>query len=476
MRHRPRFGLANVGGHNHCALPAVEQPHVEAFVDKFLLGNQTANTNVFVYPASYSTTNYKFWMSDWSGEPDVVGVDVPLDEYGREVEAAECVTIGSDLSIENDAGASNGKYVTATTVSNPDAAPGKNGLLTIPFILNNNSKYYLNFRLNSPNDIENVLWVRIDDRPFQKYTISTYGEWQWINILSGDLLAGKHILYIGFGQTGTKLDRIFITNSSDLPTGMGGDEAVCREPVTSTTFDFEGGNIDGWVKQNPGAGITITQEDKHGGQYALKMVNGSGTNAWSVQAFTPDIDINPGDNYKVSFWIRAVDGGGKGRISAAGSGGQVGGSYWNDFNVGNEWTQLVYTNLPATGTKAKLSFDLGYVANKTYYIDDIVIEDLDAKSVSIVPVQTSKEDYSLEQNYPNPFTGTTNISFETKNKGYVSLKVYNVVGVEVAELAGKEYPQGKHKVEFDGKNLSKGIYFYALKAGNSSKSKKMIIK
>jgi endo-1,4-beta-xylanase len=161
---------------------------------------------------------------------------------------------------------------------------------------------------------------------------------------------------------------------------MGGNEAECRQPITRTTFDFEGGNIDGWIKQNPGAGITITQEDKHGGLYALKMVNGSATSAWSVQAFTPDIDINPGDNYRVSFWIRAVDGGGRGRISAAGSGGQIGATYWADFNVGNDWQQLVYTNLPATGTKAKLSFDLGYIANKTYYIDDIVIEDLDAKT------------------------------------------------------------------------------------------------
>ena len=84
--------------------------------------------------------------------------------------------------------------------------------------------------------------------------------------------------------------------------------------------------------------------------------------------------------------------------------------------------------------------------------------------------------YLLEQNYPNPFTGKTSISFEIPNNTYISLKVYNILGAEVVELAGKEYSQGKHTVEFDSKNLSKGIYFYTIKADKFSASQKMIIK
>jgi len=68
--------------------------------------------------------------------------------------------------------------------------------------------------------------------------------------------------------------------------------------------------------------------------------------------------------------------------------------------------------------------------------------------------------YLLEQNYPNPFNGKTNISFEIPNSTFVSLKVYNLLGTEIAELAGKEYSQGKHIIEFDTKNLVKGIFFY----------------
>jgi len=83
--------------------------------------------------------------------------------------------------------------------------------------------------------------------------------------------------------------------------------------------------------------------------------------------------------------------------------------------------------------------------------------------------------FRLEQNYPNPFNGKTNISFEIPNNAFVSLKVYNLLGAEISELAGKEYTSGKHTVEFDTKNLSKGIYSYTIMADKFSASQKMII-
>ena len=101
--------------------------------------------------------------------------------------------------------------------------------------------------------------------------------------------------------------------------------------------------------------------------------------------------------------------------------------------------------------------------------------------MGIIPtvVQESRslgiDGYLLEQNYPNPFNENTNISFEIPNDSYVSLKVYNILGVEIAELAGKEYTQGKHTVEFDSGNLSKGIYIYTILVDAYSANQKMII-
>ena len=83
--------------------------------------------------------------------------------------------------------------------------------------------------------------------------------------------------------------------------------------------------------------------------------------------------------------------------------------------------------------------------------------------------------YRLGQNYPNPFDGKTNISFEIPNNSFVSLKVYNMLGAEIIELAGRDFSAGRHTVEFDAENRSRGIYFYTLKADRFTASQKMII-
>jgi len=70
--------------------------------------------------------------------------------------------------------------------------------------------------------------------------------------------------------------------------------------------------------------------------------------------------------------------------------------------------------------------------------------------------------FSLEQNYPNPFNPSTRIRFNINNSGYVSIKVYDILGKEVAILINEELNAGNYEIIFDGKNLSSGIYFYVL--------------
>jgi hypothetical protein len=84
-------------------------------------------------------------------------------------------------------------------------------------------------------------------------------------------------------------------------------------------------------------------------------------------------------------------------------------------------------------------------------------------------------DYSLAQNYPNPFNPSTNLEFEIPKQGFVSLKVYNSLGIEVAELVNEINPAGRYTAAFDGSNLSSGIYFYKLEAGDFSETKRMIL-
>jgi len=83
--------------------------------------------------------------------------------------------------------------------------------------------------------------------------------------------------------------------------------------------------------------------------------------------------------------------------------------------------------------------------------------------------------FSLNQNYPNPFNPHTQISFSVPQKGKVIITVYNVLGQKVACLLNKDMPAGKHKVKFSAHNLSSGVYYYKLQAGNHTAMRKMIV-
>jgi len=83
--------------------------------------------------------------------------------------------------------------------------------------------------------------------------------------------------------------------------------------------------------------------------------------------------------------------------------------------------------------------------------------------------------FILEQNYPNPFNPTTTIKYQLPELGFVTLKVYDVLGNAVATLVNKEKPAGEFEVEFDGKGLTSGVYFYQLKAGSVIETKKMVL-
>lgn len=83
--------------------------------------------------------------------------------------------------------------------------------------------------------------------------------------------------------------------------------------------------------------------------------------------------------------------------------------------------------------------------------------------------------FILDQNYPNPFNPTTVISFRLSVNSKVSLKVYDVLGKEVAVLVNEEKQSGNYKINFDAHKLASGIYFYSLHANNFVQNRKMIL-
>ncbi len=102
------------------------------------------------------------------------------------------------------------------------------------------------------------------------------------------------------------------------------------------------------------------------------------------------------------------------------------------------------------------------------------------KSGHLTGIETNDEntpptDFLLSQNYPNPFNPSTIINFQIPKNGFVTMKVYDILGKEIATLVNEVHQAGNYKVTFDATNLPAGIYFYRLQSGGFVKTKKMIL-
>jgi hypothetical protein len=85
------------------------------------------------------------------------------------------------------------------------------------------------------------------------------------------------------------------------------------------------------------------------------------------------------------------------------------------------------------------------------------------------------EEFKLYQNYPNPFNPFTTINYQIPKAGFVSLKLYDVLGREITTLVNEEKPAAKYDIEFKADNLGSGVYFYQLRAGDFVQTKKMLL-
>jgi hypothetical protein len=155
-----------------------------------------------------------------------------------------------------------------------------------------------------------------------------------------------------------------------------------------------------------------------------------------------------------------------------------------DVNGNTLWTKIFGDNENQyRGHSIQQSFEGGYIIGGNnvidygnYYGQNIWLIKLAPDVTSIIKTsQNEIKDYILSQNYPNPFNPSTTIEFSLNKSEYVELKVYNIVGKEVATVVSNKLNQGRHTYTFDGKNLASGIYYYQLVAGDYRKVKKMIL-
>ena len=139
--------------------------------------------------------------------------------------------------------------------------------------------------------------------------------------------------------------------------------------------------------------------------------------------------------------------------------------------------------LAASGGSAPLDNAKGSGQNFTFFLEatDTTVVLLEEWPLTGNPVGVEEidgqipSDYTLAQNFPNPFNPSTKIRYTVPVQANVSLRIYDVLGKEVAELINAEQSAGTYEATFDASQLSSGIYFYKLDAGNVTISKKMML-
>jgi hypothetical protein len=149
-----------------------------------------------------------------------------------------------------------------------------------------------------------------------------------------------------------------------------------------------------------------------------------------------------------------------------------------DDNLISEWKSIGFINGKGTTTESSFytySDESLQPGNYSYRLK-IIDNDGSFEFSNIINIEIEAPVvYTLSQNFPNPFNPNTLIQYQLPEKGFVNLKVYDAIGVEVATLVNEVKEAGIHEISFDAASLTTGVYFYTLYSGNFVKTNKMLL-
>lgn len=277
----------------------------------------------------------------------------------------------------------------------------------------------------------------------------------------------------------------FVARVNPIPRA-GGDTRIYLSPFEPNKVfinDFDGLAVADFLYMSTDRGMSWSQPVGPGN---FRMIDFHPTNPFIAYGPTPgSLEGSPGDVYKTT------DGGNSWTIVLNGA--DVGVNSFTSVEVHKENPDTVYA-----GTSGKIFYttDAGItwgIYNNTftgYYIigifqipssDTLIVAAGDGVFKvydSVVGVDDSRtsspERFALEQNYPNPFNPSTKIRFEVPGSGFMSLKVFDLLGQEVATLVNEELKPGSYEVTWDASGMASGVYFYRLTTGTFTETKKLV--
>ncbi len=439
-----RFGFSIVGNHLHCQVPDVQIPEIEAFVDKFLLGKDSVNTDTI------SDSPYNFDLSSWinwtnpvlSNGTSYFGKTTLL--YPADMAAALDTNITFKWNSVKDADKYYIELTTDPTFRNIDVTDSTADTVKSVGGLTQGGNYYWRVEVNSaagPGPWSDV-------RSFSTFIPAPASSPQ---PAKAQQYQGRQGFYT-FSWTKIKNASQYLIQTSLSPAFTNIFNSASTSDSSKTLSGFE---------------------DVQRYYWRVRASNITGPGPWSdtssfstLPAPTNLVLQNSGADEITLTWT----------INSANEDGSV-----IERKLSTQKSFSVLDTLTGTAnsyTDKNLEAGQTYTYRVCVYKDSVESDFSNEAALLITGVVKENglpAEFSLSQNYPNPFNPTTIIKFALPKSVLTKLAVYDLLGRKVKTLIDGVLQAGYHEVSFNAIDLSNGVYFYRIQAGNFTETKKLIV-
>jgi len=248
--------------------------------------------------------------------------------------------------------------------------------------------------------------------------------------------------------------KIFLTNYDY------GKNGIAYKDIVYTNTDNKSTWNNGWTYRNDGVDIEKCSDD---------ITNGYNIGWTETGEFTTyTVNVTQSGSYKVNL-----------RAAVSNAGGYIG-MRWDEKDQvlvplsqtggWQSWGTTTLGTVDLTAGMHLLTLNQYFGGFNLNYVDVAYSGPISSVGGETIPVQ-----YSLKQNFPNPFNPTTTIRYQIPTNEFVSLKLYDLLGKEVVTLVSDEKLQGEHSVQWNASDFPSGVYYYTVRAGNFSSTKMLML-
>jgi hypothetical protein len=439
-----RFGFSLIGDHPHCSIPSSQLPEIEAFVEKFLLGNNTANTNITTTPYNTNLSSWITWTTPTlSNQPSSAswaslvypsnlqtGLDKNITLRWNKVTGAGkyLIQLSTDVAFKNIVKSD------STTTDTVKAITG----------LSDGKRYYWRVQVKNTtgtsgpwsevwNFITYISQTTMPELVSAAPTQNRQGyitfRWKKANYASQYILQLSHV---------QSFASIFMADSTTSDT-------------VKTLGTFYEGRKDYW---------------------RVKAKNVAGSSPWNESSFTllyapTDLVLQRSATKEITLSWKDNASSENGYVIERTESPQTSFTILDTLKgSGNEYADKKVEQAQTYTYRIKAYNDFG----ESEYSNEASLFLVGVEEEGGIPME-----YSMSQNYPNPFNPTTKFKFALPQRSLTKLTIYDLLGREVQTMLNKELEAGYHEINFDASNFPSGVYYYRIQSGDFVQTKKMIL-